>query len=292
MLLNNLITSLDIKLYALGYAEVGSWWNYKNINSPFTRLLYITSGDAVISFNSTEYQLSSGDLIVIPPFIPINYLCNDTCNHYYILFTAELAAGVELFSYFQDNFKIDAAFEKESLFRRLVTLNPNLSLKLINPKNKNYNNSIFSFGKDSPEKLSDLMECDGIMRILISPFIRNRQKLKSRQELTLDRIMKVLHYIDNNIDKPIFLKDMSAHIAVHPNYFSDLFLKYIGERPIAYLIRKRVEMVQFLLVTTEKSIKEIAISCGFHDTDYFYRVFKKRVGTTPGKYRANQLVGV
>jgi AraC-like DNA-binding protein len=51
-------------------------------------------------------------------------------------------------------------------------------------------------------------------------------------------------------------------------------------------------MVQFLLVTTEKSIKEIAISCGFHDTDYFYRVFKKRVGTTPGKYRANQLVGV
>jgi AraC-like DNA-binding protein len=292
MLLNNLITSLDIKLYALGYAEVGSWWNYKNINSPFTRLLYITSGDAVISFNSTEYQLSSGDLIVIPPFVPINYLCNDKCNHYYILFTAELAAGVELFSYFQDNFKIDAAFEKESLFRRLVTLNPNLSLKLINPKNKNYNNSIFSFGKDSPEKLSDLMECDGIMRILISPFIRNRQKLKSRQELTLDRIMKVLHYIDNNIDKPIFLKDMSAHIAVHPNYFSDLFLKYIGERPIAYLIRKRVEMVQFLLVTTEKSIKEIAISCGFHDTDYFYRVFKKRVGTTPGKYRANQLVGV
>ena len=50
--------------------------------------------------------------------------------------------------------------------------------------------------------------------------------------------------------------------------------------------KKRLTAAKFLLKTTDSSIEEIAFTCGFKDTSYFYRRFSSLFKTTPAAYRA------
>ena len=50
----------------------------------------------------------------------------------------------------------------------------------------------------------------------------------------------------------------------------------------------RVQAAQKLLISSDKSISEIALMVGYEDYNYFTKVFKKLVGITPSKYRTIQ----
>ena len=52
-----------------------------------------------------------------------------------------------------------------------------------------------------------------------------------------------------------------------------------------YIIRRRIGEAQNLLITTRRSITDIALSCGYNNSNYFQSVFKRLVGMTPGQYR-------
>lgn len=52
-----------------------------------------------------------------------------------------------------------------------------------------------------------------------------------------------------------------------------------------YIIRRRIGEAQNLLISTDRSITDIALSCGYNNSNYFQSVFKNLVGMTPGQYR-------
>jgi len=61
--------------------------------------------------------------------------------------------------------------------------------------------------------------------------------------------------------------------------------KYSGFTPTEFINRLRIDHTARLLCTTDKSVLEIALECGFENQGYFHRCFKTRFGTTPLKYR-------
>ncbi|MFP6855189.1 MAG: helix-turn-helix domain-containing protein, partial [Opitutales bacterium] len=67
--------------------------------------------------------------------------------------------------------------------------------------------------------------------------------------------------------------------------FAFLYKKIFDVTPMEDLIRKRIRQASILLSDTSKSIAEIAEESGFEDLQYFYRSFKKRLGTTPKRLR-------
>lgn len=285
MLLKELLPSLKIKLYAFDRVKLGNWWNYKKINSPVTRLFYITNGKAKVSFNGETYHLEKDHLIIIPPFVPVDYYCEDQCDNYYMLFTAQLSTGIELFSL--PGFKWIHIADKitKSYYKRMLELNPNMGLKIVDPADKTYNAKLFADKDNSFTSSRSILEIDGIIRIILSSFLDINIDINPKSDQSIERLVKVLAYIDNNLDKPITLRDMANVISLHPNYFSDFFMQQMGERPIAYITDKRIKKAQFMLTTTNYLIKQIALEIGFQDIDYFYRVFKKKIGISPGKYR-------
>jgi len=288
MVLGNLLHSLKLNIYSIGYADVAAWWNYKNVSSPFTRLLYIKSGNAKISFHSKNFDVKAEDLIIIPPYTMVNYRCDSTCGHYYLLFSSQLATGIELFSLDIKEWKLPSSDMTDMYMRRLLQLNPDLKLKIVDPKKQAYKSTIIAKAEKISGTPQQIIESDGILRMLFAPFVNTVQNSDTIiNKGSFNRFIQVLDYIDKNIDKTISLKDMADEVSIHPNYFSNLFLKHIGERPISYLTKKRLEKVQLLLATTNRSVKDIALSSGFHDTDYFYRVFKRKVDLTPTQYRKN-----
>jgi AraC-like DNA-binding protein len=67
--------------------------------------------------------------------------------------------------------------------------------------------------------------------------------------------------------------------------FAVLYRECFGVAPIDELIGFRLQRAQSLLATAGLSVKEVAVCCGFEDPNYFCRVFTRRVGCAPSRYR-------
>ena len=89
---------------------------------------------------------------------------------------------------------------------------------------------------------------------------------------------------DINID---LLAKKSGYSSVH---FINIFKKIYGCTPKKYLLNIRMQKAKELLVNTNKSSKEIAYLCGFHDELYFIRYFKRNNNVTPTEYRRMKIL--
>jgi AraC-like DNA-binding protein len=69
------------------------------------------------------------------------------------------------------------------------------------------------------------------------------------------------------------------------DHFIRLFRRETGYTPNAYVIQRKMERAELMLVTTDNSVKSIARALGYDDYSYFNRVFKKNAGITPQQYR-------
>ena len=52
-----------------------------------------------------------------------------------------------------------------------------------------------------------------------------------------------------------------------------------------YILDKRMYMAKYLLSSTDLSVEQVSLDCGFSDSAYFCRLFKKETGFTPTQYR-------
>lgn len=100
-------------------------------------------------------------------------------------------------------------------------------------------------------------------------------------------IEKAKIYIKENYTWDISLDDVSRKFKLTPYYFSKLFKQETGSTFVEYLTGIRMETAREMLKNPERSVKEIGISVGYSDPNYFSRIFKKVMGVTPSEYREN-----
>lgn len=81
------------------------------------------------------------------------------------------------------------------------------------------------------------------------------------------------------------LKLELSKLGVSQNHLIQLFHKKYKITPVKYLNQLRIEKALHLLATTDKSIMNIALLCGFQSLSNFYDSFKRQVGITPKEYR-------
>jgi AraC-like DNA-binding protein len=92
-------------------------------------------------------------------------------------------------------------------------------------------------------------------------------------------------YMQNNYRRNIHIKDIAAVTGATYSHFSTIFKNLTGESASFHLKQIRVKEACRLLLETDKSLYDIAISCGFHNVSYFYLPFRKITGFTPAQYR-------
>ncbi|MBF9016509.1 MULTISPECIES: response regulator [unclassified Oceanispirochaeta] len=99
-------------------------------------------------------------------------------------------------------------------------------------------------------------------------------------------IQKILLFIHENYDKDLCLDCLALEFNLHPNYISDLFRKEAGSSFLKYLNVFRIEKAKDIINKNSMlSFEEVAEKAGYSNSRYFYRVFKKYSGITPGQYR-------
>jgi len=88
-----------------------------------------------------------------------------------------------------------------------------------------------------------------------------------------------------NINGSIDLLEIASNLGVSYSKFRIDFKKQTGVSPLQYYLRLKIEKSKELLLNSKKSQKEIAFELGFESEVYFNRLFKRKTGWAPGKFR-------
>jgi AraC-like DNA-binding protein len=101
------------------------------------------------------------------------------------------------------------------------------------------------------------------------------------------KLARLLSQIDREPEQALSLGAMAARAAMSERSFLRHFREVTGTSPADYLIRARIRKARNLLDFGHPglSITEIAFRCGFNDSNYFARQFRRVTGTSPRNYR-------
>lgn len=95
----------------------------------------------------------------------------------------------------------------------------------------------------------------------------------------------IINFIQTNINEDIKLGVLSEKACMSKATFYRSFKKEYGLSPLEYIISEKIKLAKSLLNNPNNSLKHVAYECGFHDVNYFVRLFKKMESITPGQYQ-------
>ncbi|OXM87405.1 AraC family transcriptional regulator [Paenibacillus rigui] len=102
-------------------------------------------------------------------------------------------------------------------------------------------------------------------------------------------VQEMIAYLDEHYREPVQLADLERHIGKSKFTLCRLFSQTTQFTVVEYLQYKRIIEAQKRLILTDQPIFDIALDCGFHNAQHFYRIFKKICGKTPLQYRKGRV---
>jgi AraC family transcriptional regulator len=129
-----------------------------------------------------------------------------------------------------------------------------------------------------------LLEAASLLRQQIYPPPAGQWR-EGRGRLPRWQARKVLEYIDTHITGAVRVADLCALVQRSEAYFSRSFKRTFGESPHSFVTRRRVELAARYMLTTDASLSDIALRCGFADQPHLCKLFRQVVGETPAAWR-------
>ncbi|HEX4105560.1 MAG TPA: AraC family transcriptional regulator [Rhizomicrobium sp.] len=94
--------------------------------------------------------------------------------------------------------------------------------------------------------------------------------------------------IESRLGADLSLDELAFECGLSVAHFTRAFRQTVGETPHRWLMRRRVQTAQLLLLSTGKPLAQIAVECGFSDQAHFTKTFARLVGAPPGAFRREQ----
>ncbi len=277
------IDQLHLLILNVGLAIHNADWNWRNVNSPFTRLYYVTEGAARILLPTGIQELKPDHLYLVPSFTTHSYLCDTHFVHYYLHIYEDHQSESSILEDFSFPTEIPAGDLELPLIKRLCGINPTMQLPQSDPTSYDNNPTLIkNIIKNKQRTFCDKVESRGIVYQLMARFLKDAQP---KTEINDDRIQKVLSYIRKNIYKTIDIDSLAAISCLSKDHFIRLFKKEINNTPLQYINQKKIEKAQLILITDSMPVKNISYLLAYEDHPYFNRLFKKLTGVTPQQYR-------
>ncbi len=276
---------LDLLVLNLGYVESHRTWTVNGLSSPFARIYYVEKGHGWITLPSGKYEVTPGHLYLVPAFVTHSYVCDPGSGLYYLFVYEELKSNVDLFDMY--DFPIEVPVEDDALFlfRFFCRSYPELALQLPHSDPQGYDNheSFAIFVKRYRKMhLYQRSQLRGMVYIVFSKFMTNARPKVWTGDV---RLQKVLKYINTHLEEEISVDSLADIACLTKPYLIRQFKKFLGYAPLQYVMLKKIEKAQLLLVTDDIPVRDIASALGYTDASYFIRLFRKKVGMTPQEYR-------
>lgn len=232
----------------------------------FYRFWLIRDGGGRLTIDGRGFELQPGQLYILPPNVEQIYEAapNQTLSFYWCNFRAAIG-DMELFDLL--NLPIYVMLEVEDqesltqLFERLIEA---------------YRSRLLT------RELRIRAGMYAIMAVYLEYCGIDEHSITEVEQL--EKINRVLEYIEAHLSEPIAIEDLARTAYLHPNYFIGYFKNIVGYAPGQYVNLRRLERAKRLLEDQVLSISEIAGEVGMQN-HYLSRLFRQHTGLTPSRYR-------
>ncbi|AIQ67064.1 AraC family transcriptional regulator [Paenibacillus graminis] len=116
----------------------------------------------------------------------------------------------------------------------------------------------------------------------------NHSQSESADTTKINRLKKIILYIQDNYQEPIRTRDLSELIPMSEGQFCRFFKAMTRKTPVDYINSYRIRQAADLLQQTERKISDIALEVGFDNVSYFIKVFRKAMKCSPSEFRKGQ----
>ncbi len=99
------------------------------------------------------------------------------------------------------------------------------------------------------------------------------------------RLGEALSYMEHHHAEPITVAQLARVAGMSRSSLMRAFAEVMGRAPIEHLLRLRISRACELLAADDLRVTDVALQCGFNDSNYFSRAFHKRKGMSPREYR-------
>ncbi|MFZ2655273.1 MAG: helix-turn-helix domain-containing protein [Victivallales bacterium] len=251
----------------------------------FTELVFILSGSAVHEVGKMRYEMRPGDFFLIDNRTRHAYKNCRTLKLVNVLVQERFLDHMKKMLSSIKGFDILFPHDKSGSFVRPPNLGASRLEECLILVNK-IERELFESGPASNEMQSLLTT-----ELLITAC--RFAELKEVENGSLwPNMEKALSYVQGHFNEEINVDKLCALASMSKRSFMRYFMRTTGYSPIQYLLKIRVLKACQFLRETDKPLSEISSSCGFDDTNYFSRIFRKSTGLPPNTFRKKTNFGI
>jgi len=253
----------------------------------FIEIAYVISGKGLHIVGDRKYNTRKGDLFILNEDIPHGFFPDregvQPVVYNCVFMPNFLDASLLGNAHFQD---IYSSFLFKSFFPEDQPENADLSLSgteyqdignLFHKMYEEYKNRNKGYPEIIRAYLIELIV--KVFRFIDGGTHRNTSPQNQRL------VYQAVDYLKKHFNSDIRLEELAMQSFISKNYFSRLFKEVTGISFTDYIQNLRVDEACSLLKNTDMKIIDIAHQAGFNDIKFFYEVFKKITGKTPGEFR-------
>ena len=109
---------------------------------------------------------------------------------------------------------------------------------------------------------------------------------------SFDNIKNALVYIDNHLDEAVSVESLAKQFHFSPYYFHRMFTVIVGKAIAAHIRDRRFMRACIQLASTDETILNIGLSCGYNSAQSFSRAFRQSYGLSPSEYRKQGFIPI
>jgi len=248
--------------------------NYKMAENHFHyyyEMYYVKQGQCRLFIANTPYNLSAGEFVIVPPLQVHVAMYPTNCTRINLYFRTQDACPEGEREAWVEQAKQPVVIHIPTAYRDI------------------FEHVLGSMLQE--EKVEDASSSE-LLTLLFRQFLLYAKRYGEKREdpkktgISADvEIQKAVNYIREHYGNEITLNSMSDLTGLSPSYFSRKFHHVTGMGMKEYLTYVRLDKAQLELLSTNHTITEVALNCGFSNSNYFKDAFKKMYGMSPKAYR-------
>ena len=222
----------------------------------FHQIMFVLDGEGVVEYKNEQHPLKKGSAFYVGSHTPVSYQGTDN------MIVAFITTKGDAVSVLANQYQCEGFLYYPSIDTRKFVLDI-----------KSVINENFTYKRQ------------GIMSLLAYTVYVN---FFEHQQTKRDTIDKIAIYLEGNFTKNISLNDIASTFGISVSKLCQDFKKRFNFTVFEYILNLRLTYARHLLLNdNDAKTKDVAITCGFEDSSYFCKAYKKKYNVTPSADRKN-----
>jgi len=251
----------------------------------FSELVIVRQGTATHVSPGGEYPIGAGDVFVLHGDQVHGYRDSKSLELVNILFRMDelrlTLQDIETVSGYHMLFALEPAFRDRDRFESRLRLSPE-QREIVDTRLRQL------IGEREMEAPGWRFAMIAQFMLIVCDLCRFYSELETPLAQPLMRMGDVVSYIHQHLSDQITIDDLARIGCMSRRTLTREFTRVTGHAPIEYLIRERVKRAREMLLSTDRSVTEVAYAVGFQDSNYFSRKFRETMGVSPRAVRLGE----